>query len=298
LRADANYFIYKTFIRQAEASIPAMARSEAIRAAPGAEAALLPLSGRHALVSGGGTGIGAAIAGRLAALGASLTLLGRRREPLASRAAALTSACGRPVGLVAADVTEEAAVAAALREAAAARGAPLILVNNAGAARSAPFQRTSRALWEEMLAVNLTGAYLMTRAALPAMREAGWGRIVNIASTAGLTGYRYVSAYCAAKHGLVGLTRALALELAETGVTVNAVCPGFTDTDLLADAVAAISEATGTGAAAARAGLAAHNPQKRLIAPAEVANAVAWLCLPDSGAITGQSIAVAGGEVM
>jgi NAD(P)-dependent dehydrogenase (short-subunit alcohol dehydrogenase family) len=130
------------------------------------------------------------------------------------------------------------------------------------------------------------------------MLDAGWGRIVNVASTAGLTGYGYVSAYCAAKHGVIGLTRALALELAAKGITVNAVCPGYTETDIVEDAVANIVAKTGRSAEQARAELAARNPQKRMVQPEEVASAVAWLCLPQSAAMNGQAIAVAGGEVM
>jgi NAD(P)-dependent dehydrogenase (short-subunit alcohol dehydrogenase family) len=173
-----------------------------------------------------------------------------------------------------------------------------ILVNNAGQAASAPFGRTDDALWQRMLDVNLTGAYHCIQAALPGMVDAGWGRIVNVASTAGLTGYRYVAAYCAAKHGLVGLTRALALEVAGRGVTVNAVCPGYTETDIVADAVANIVRTTGRSEEQARAGLAAANPQGRLVRPGEVAHAVAWLCMPGAAAMNGQAIAVAGGEVM
>jgi NAD(P)-dependent dehydrogenase (short-subunit alcohol dehydrogenase family) len=192
------------------------------------------------------------------------------------------------------DVTDAEGVAAAFARA----GAVDILVNNAGQAASAPFGRTDAALWQRMLDVNLTGAYHCIQAALPAMLDAGWGRIVNVASTAGLTGYRYVVAYCAAKHGLVGLTRALALEVASRGVTVNAVCPGFTDTDIVADAVANIVRKTGRTEEQARAELAAANPQGRLVQPDEVAHAVAWLCMPGAAAMNGQAIAVAGGEVM
>jgi NAD(P)-dependent dehydrogenase (short-subunit alcohol dehydrogenase family) len=257
-----------------------------------------PLAGRHALVTGGGGGIGAAIAERLAGLGATLTLLGRSAERLERQKRALAAAHGGEVAIAFADVTAADQVAAAFDASRERLGAPLILVNNAGAARSAPFQKTDRALWDEMLAVNLTGAWLCTEAALPAMLAAGWGRIVNVASTAGLIGYRYVTAYCAAKHGLVGLTRALALELASKGVTVNAVCPGMTETDLIAGAIDNIMAKTGRSAAAAREELAKLNPQGRLVAPAEVASAVAWLCLPESAAVTGQSIVVAGGEVM
>ena len=150
----------------------------------------------------------------------------------------------------------------------------------------------------QMLAVNLTGTYHGIRAALPGMLERGFGRIVNIASTSGLRGYPYVAAYCAAKHGVIGLTRALALEVAQRHVTVNAVCPGFTETALVEDAIANIRKVTGRSAEAAREALTRTNPQGRLIEPAEVAHAVAWLCLPGSESVTGQSIAVAGGEVM
>jgi NAD(P)-dependent dehydrogenase (short-subunit alcohol dehydrogenase family) len=195
------------------------------------------------------------------------------------------------------DVADGAQVADTF--AAIARAGPqvAILVNNAGVAKSAKLAATDDALWNEMLGVNLTGAFLCTRAALPALLEAPHGRIVNVASTAGLVGYPYVAAYCAAKHGVIGLTRALAQELAATRVTVNAVCPGYTDTDLVASSVANIVARTGRTASEARSALAARNPQKRLIEPGEVAAAVAWLCQPASRSITGQAIAVAGGEV-
>jgi len=158
--------------------------------------------------------------------------------------------------------------------------------------------KTDAAHWQQMLAVNLTGTFHCTQAALPAMLEAQWGRIVNVASTAGLVGYRYVSAYVAAKHGVIGLTRALALEVAAKGVTVNAVCPGYTETDIVREAIANIVAKTGRSEDEARAELAAGNPQKRLVQAEEVANAVLWLCLPESAAMNGQAIAVAGGEVM
>lgn len=257
-----------------------------------------PLAGQHALVTGGGRGIGAAIAECLAANGAALTLVGRSRGPVEELAARLADAHGIQAGGISADITDAAGLSAAFEQAAGERGAPSILVNNAGGTASAPFLKTTPELWEDTLALNLTGVYRATHAALPPMLEAGIGRIVNVTSTAGLKGYAYVSAYCAAKHGVIGLTRALALELAKTGVTINAVCPGFTDTDLVAESIQTIMDKTGRSADEAKKALAANNPQGRLIEPREVADAVLWLCLPGSGSITGQAIAVAGGEVM
>jgi NAD(P)-dependent dehydrogenase (short-subunit alcohol dehydrogenase family) len=253
-----------------------------------------PLAGRAAAVTGAGRGIGAAVADALARLGADLVLLGRHEAPLAAQAEALRARHGAKAMPVPCDVTDAASVAAAFAKA----GPVAILVNNAGAAKSAPFHRTDDALWNEMLKVNLWGAVNCTRAALPAMLEAGFGRIVNIASTAGITGFAYVTAYCAAKHALIGLTRSLALETAKKGVTVNAVCPGYTDTDIVRTTVANIVAKTGRSETDARAELAAHNPQGRIIAPEEVAETVAFLCLDSAASITGQSIAVAGGELM
>jgi NAD(P)-dependent dehydrogenase (short-subunit alcohol dehydrogenase family) len=248
------------------------------------------LQGKHAVVTGASRGIGLAVARALRAQGARVTLMARDQHALAAAAAEL----GGDTAWQTVDVTDADSVAAAFARA----GALDILVNNAGQAASAPFGRTDAALWQRMLDVNLTGAYHCIQAALPGMLEAGWGRVVNVASTAGLTGYRYVAAYCAAKHGLVGLTRALALEVASRGVTVNAVCPGYTETDIVADAVANIVRKTGRSADQARAQLAAANPQGRLVQPEEVAHAVAWLCMPGAAAMNGQAIAVAGGEVM
>jgi NAD(P)-dependent dehydrogenase (short-subunit alcohol dehydrogenase family) len=254
-----------------------------------------PLAGRHAVVTGAGRGIGLAIARRLAADGATLTLLGRDGARLAAAAHALGPAC---VGKLVCDVGDAAAVRSTFAAIAAAGRSVDVLVNNAGVAASAKFAATDDALWAEMLRVNLTGTFLCTRAALPALLAAPAGRVVNIASTAGLTGYPYVAAYCAAKHGVVGLTRALAAELAATRVTVNAVCPGYTDTDIVAEAVAVIAAKTGRGEDSARAALTARNPQGRLVTPDEVAAAVAWLARADAQAVTGQALPVAGGEVM
>jgi NAD(P)-dependent dehydrogenase (short-subunit alcohol dehydrogenase family) len=251
------------------------------------------LAGRHALVTGGGRGIGAAIAAALAGAGARVTLLGRTTAELEATAATL------PNGALAvtADVTDAAQVERAFSQARAAAGEIEILVNNAGVAKSRPLAKTEEAFWRSMLEVNLTGAFHCTRAALPAMLAANRGRIVSVASTAGLRGYAYCTAYCAAKHGLIGFTRALALEVAKTAITVNAVCPGYTDTGVVRDAIRNISEKTARSEADARESLVSFNPQQRLVQPAEIANAVLWLCSPGSESMNGQSIAIAGGEV-
>lgn len=255
------------------------------------------LKGRHALVTGAGSGIGAAIARSLCAAGASVTLAGRREAPLREVAASLRGGATYVVHDF--DVTDEAAIAAGLDRARQVFGAIDILVNNAGQAEAAPFHKTTREQFERIVTVDLTSVFLVTQAVLPDLKARGAGaRIVNVASTAGLKGYAYVSAYVAAKHGVIGLTRALALELAAAGVTVNAVCPGYTDTPLAARAISAIVEKTGRTPEQALAELAATNPQKRLVSPEEVADAVLWLASPGSSSITGQAIAVAGGEVM
>jgi NAD(P)-dependent dehydrogenase (short-subunit alcohol dehydrogenase family) len=251
------------------------------------------LAGVRAVVTGGGSGIGLAIARKLHALGATLVLMGRNAARLEAALATL-AAPGHQAFVC--DVGDPKAIADAFARL---DERPLhVLVNNAGVARSAKFADTSTALWDEMLRVNLSGVFHCTRAALPRLLAAPFGRVVNVASTAGLIGYPMVSAYCAAKHGVIGLTRSLALECARTQVTVNAVCPGYADTDMTTETVANLARATGRAPEEARAMLARRNPQRRLIAPDEVADTVAWLCQPSSQAITGQAIAVAGGEVM
>lgn len=256
------------------------------------------LRGRHAVVTGGGRGIGAAIATELARLGANLTLLGRSAGTLDAHAAALRDELDVRVETMPCDVADADAVDRAFAAARAALGDPYILVNNAGQAESALLADTTRALWDRMLAVNLTAVFTCTQRVLPAMLAAKAGRVINIASTAGVKGYARTTAYGAAKHGVIGLTRALAMETANHGITVNAVCPGYTDTDMSEAAVRNVMSGRGTGEAEARAMIARTIPRGTLIRPDEVANTVGWLCSPAAGAITGQSILVAGGEVM
>ena len=255
------------------------------------------LAGHHALVTGAGSGIGNAIARRLVVNGAKVTIAGRRREPLEALAADLPT--GTVYVAAGFDVTDSAAIAYGLAAARDAFGPVTILVNNAGEAPSAPFEKTSSDMWSHVLSVDLTGVFNVTQAVLPDLKAHGAGaRIINIASTAGLTGYAYVSAYCAAKHGVVGLTRALALELAKKGVTVNAVCPGFTETPIITRSIAEIVAKTGRTEEQALAEFTKSNPQGRLVKPDEVADTVLWLASPGAGSINGQAIAVAGGEVM
>jgi NAD(P)-dependent dehydrogenase (short-subunit alcohol dehydrogenase family) len=250
-----------------------------------------PLAGLHAVVTGGGSGIGAEIARALAAQGACLSLIGRRLDKLGEVAGQIPGAC-----IAAADVSTRTEVDRAFETVRAVHGPIAILVNNAGIAASAPFGRITESNWRDVMAVNLDALFHCCQAALPDLKQAAAGRIVTIASTAGLRGYAYTAPYVAAKHGAIGLTRALALELAKTSITVNAVCPGFTDTAIVADAITKIGSSTGRSAEEAAAELTRFNPQGRLIQPREVADTVVWLCQPGSASITGQAISVSGGE--
>ncbi len=255
-----------------------------------------PLEAKHALVTGGGSGIGAAIARALHAAGAKLTIAGRQATRLHEVASSLHGCA-----IAVADVTRSEGCEAMVQAARAAHGPVDILIVNAGAAESAPFARLDQAHWQRMLDVNLTGAFQSAQAALPdLLRDGvrdGRRRIVFVASTAALKGYPYVAAYCAAKHGVLGLTRALAAEFVSTGLTVNAVCPGFTDTPLLDASVAAIAATTKRPADEARTLLAKDNAHQRLIAPEEVAQTIVFLCSPAVSSINGQAIAIAGGQV-
>lgn len=257
---------------------------------------ILPVSvsARHALVTGGGQGIGAAVARALVAQSLHVTVLGRRLDVVM----ALAQTDPEHLHAVAADVTDATQVAAAMASARARFGRIDVLVNNAGQAVSAPFLKMDAALWQQMLNVNLTGTMVCMQAVLPEMLEAGWGRIVNVASTAGQVGYAYVAAYCAAKHGVIGLTRSVALEMATKGITVNAVCPGYTETDIVRESIARVVAKTGRSVEQARAEFVKSNPQGCLVQPEQVADAVAWLCSAGAGAVTGQAISVSGGEVM
>jgi 3-hydroxybutyrate dehydrogenase len=250
------------------------------------------LEGRHALVTGGGRGIGRAIAAALVGAGARVTVTGRNQAALQQ-----TVSEGDAHGWAIADVSDFAAVQTAVQEAITLNGPIDLLIANAGAAASAPFMKSGPEVFRQMLDVNLLGVTNVAQAVLGTMTERGFGRIVAVASTAGLKGYPYVSAYCAAKHAVIGLIRALALETAKTGVTVNAVCPGFTDTDLVAESLARIMAKTNRTRDEALGELVKHNPQGRLIDPSEIADAVLWLCGDGARSVTGQAIVVAGGEI-
>lgn len=250
------------------------------------------LSGRHALVTGGGRGIGRAVAAALTGAGAAVTVLGRQQAALDD-----TVAAGDAAGVIVADVTDPAAIAAGVQAAEAARGPFDILVANAGGVSTAPFGKTDPAQFQKLFDLNVMGIVHATRVVLPGMVARKFGRIVAVASTAGLKGYPYVSAYCTTKHAVVGLVRSLAVETARTGVTVNAVCPGYTDTDLVRDSVASVSGKTGKSHDEVVAQYVKDVPMARLIRPEEVAAAVVYLCSAEAGAVTGTAMTIAGGEI-
>ncbi|MEM7021688.1 MAG: SDR family NAD(P)-dependent oxidoreductase [Pseudomonadota bacterium] len=251
----------------------------------------MELSGRHVVITGGGTGVGAALAQSFAGAGAAVTIMGRRRELLekvADQTNALAQAC---------DVTDRTSINAALNRARAAHGPVTVAIANAGVARSAPFKTTTLEALNEALAVNLTGTFSLWQATLSDMTESGWGRMIAIASTAGLKGYRYVGAYCAAKHAVVGLTRSIAVELGSTLVTVNAICPGYVETPMLERTVDNIVEQTGMTRDQVRAKLTSTNPQARFLQAGEVASAALWLCSEGARSVNGHALSISGGEV-
>ena len=250
------------------------------------------LSGRRAIITGASRGIGAAIAARLAQAGAATVLISRDARALAEQTARIPNSQSAIC-----DITVAAQVEKIFSDLVT-QGSPDILINNAGAAESAPFMKTSDAVLERMLSVNLRSAFRCSRAVLPSMLARGYGRIVNVSSIAGLRGYPYVTAYVAAKHALVGFTRALAMEVVKKGITVNAICPGYTDTDLVRGAASAISAKTGRSEEDVVQEMIRNNPQGRLIRLEEIAETVAWLCGPETDSITGQAIPIAGGEIM
>jgi NAD(P)-dependent dehydrogenase (short-subunit alcohol dehydrogenase family) len=254
------------------------------------------LKGKHTIVTGGSRGIGAAIATELARLGADLTLMGREKNTLESQCKRIEKEFGVTTFSVSCEISDEQSVRSAFASARDKMGDPYILVNNAGQSEAAAFVEINREMWDRMIAVNLTGTFLCSQQALPAMIKNNAGRIINIASTAGLKGYSKIAAYTAAKHGVIGLTRSLAAETAKMGITVNAVCPGYTETAMAETAIGNLMKAGKSHEEARK--LITRNPRGTLIQPEEVANAVAWLCSPNASAITGQAIAVAGGEVM
>jgi NAD(P)-dependent dehydrogenase (short-subunit alcohol dehydrogenase family) len=257
------------------------------------------LQGQHAVVTGGGRGIGVAIAAALASEGAQVTVMGRTSAVLHETASMLSDRYGTRVAAVTCDVMVEADVVRAFAAAVQQFGPVQILVNNAGQAEAGHFTEIPLATWNRIIAVNMTGTFLCTQQVLPAMLAASSGRILNIASTAGLKGYAMTAAYTAAKHGVVGLTRALAAETARTGITVNAICPGYTEgTDMFQAAVDNVTRAKGISTQEAARVLAKYSPRGTLITPQEVADAVLWLSSAGASAITGQAIAVAAGEVM
>ena len=246
---------------------------------------------RHVLVTGAGTGIGEAVSRQLHTDGYRVSLVGRRPEPLA----ALSASLGENAYAITGDVTDRSSISSAFTSARERFGSIEILVNSAGMAPTAPFHRVDFADWQRTMDVNVNGVFHCSQIALEDMLGAGWGRIINIASVASLRGFPYVSGYCASKHAVLGMTRALALEVAMQGVTVNAICPGYVDTDIVRTAISEIVAKTGRTEEDAMRHFTESNPQGRLVETSEVANAVSWLCSDGAASVTGQAVAIDGG---
>ena len=257
-----------------------------------------PLKGQHALITGGSRGIGAAISNALAALGADISLLARDTKTLKNQSDHIKSAFGVNVFIASTDITNEKEIENSFRESGNINGTIDILINNAGIGKSMPFHKMDLDFWKKTLDLNLTGTFLCTQQVYKNMRKQGYGRIINISSTVGLRGYPYIAAYTASKHAVIGLTRTLALEAVKKGITVNAICPGYTETDLVSEAIDNIAKTSGRDKENVKKEIENMSPMARFVTPEEVAESAAWLCLPSSASITGQAIVVAGGSVM
>lgn len=258
-----------------------------------------PLADRHAIVTGAALGVGAAIAARLAAAGANVSVIARDEASILSRAEQIAADHAVAAYGIVAEVADEQDIRRGIRDAIGRGGAPTILVNNAGRPdHSTPFLKETQDDWQRTLSANLTGVFACSQEVLPAMIETGYGRIINLASTAGLKGYSEFAAYCAAAHAIVGMTRALAMEVVGHGITVNALCPGYVDTGMTARTIEALVNKMGGTRDDALAALVSANPQGRLIDPEELADTALWLCLPTSASVTGQAVAISGGEIM
>ena len=257
-----------------------------------------PLKGQHALITGGSRGIGAAISNALAALGANVSLLARDNKTLKKQSDYLATEFGTNVFYTSTDITNEKEIESSFAKSVNANGPIDILVNNAGIGKSMPFHKMDLEFWKTTLDLNLTGTFLCTKQVYDTMRERAYGRIINISSTVGLRGYPYIAAYTASKHAVIGLTRTLALEAVKKGITVNAICPGYTETDLVSEAIDSIAKTSGRDKENVKTEIENMSPMGRLVTPEEVAESAAWLCLPSSASITGQAIVIAGGSVM
>ena len=257
-----------------------------------------PLKGQHALITGGSRGIGAAISNALAALGADISLVARDLKTLEIQSNHLKSEFGVNVFSTSTDITNEKEIESSFKKSEKINGAVDILINNAGIGKSMPFHKMDLDFWKTTLDLNLTGTFLCTKQVYENMRERGYGRIINISSTVGLRGYPYIAAYAASKHAVIGLTRTLALEAVKKGITVNAICPGYTETDLVSEAIDNIAKTSGRDKVTIKTEIENMSPMGRLVTPEEVAESAAWLCLPSSASVTGQAIVIAGGSVM